>query len=224
MCTRYAVAASLSSEVSAAAVNFQTPDLIETAVRSFHRYYPDVRLLIVDNGSQDRSPEVVANLVHELESVTSLLLAKNRYHGPAMHLGIERLETPFVFLLDSDTKTLQGGFLEQMIRQCDDEAVYGSGKVVHVDRRGFAVDVGIPVLSSAYMLLKRNVYLNLPPFIHHGLPALRNFEAAMRGGYRLAPFPIEQYIEHYGRGTAERYGYGLGLRSRIEYLLNRLGL
>jgi glycosyltransferase involved in cell wall biosynthesis len=215
----------LASLVSAAVVNFQTPDLIETAVRSFHEQYPSVRLLVVDNGSTDASRDVIRSVAADLgEAIQPLLLDHNRFHGPAMHLAIESLTTRFAYVFDSDTKTERGGFLEAMVDACAGETIYGAGKVVRANRRGFASPRGIPVLASAFMLLKRDLYLSLPPFIHHGLPALRNFQAAAERGYELAAFPIEDYVTHYGRGTAERFGYGLGVRSRIDYVLNKLGL
>ena len=66
-------------------------------------------------------------------------------------------------------------------------------------------------------------YETLPPFVHHGLPVLANMRAAHARGLRVAPFPIADYVWHKGRGTAARFGYGLGWRSRLDYLLHRLG-
>ena len=211
--------------VAAAVVNFQTPDLLDTAVRSFHRAYPDVPLLVIDNGSADESPAMIRVLQRDLgPHIRSLLLPENRFHGPAMDLAMRELETRFVFVFDSDTETRQAGFLEKMTEVAARDHVYGVGKIAHVNKRGFAARAGVPVLVSAYMLLDRPTYLRLPPFVHHGLPALQNFRAAAEQGLRLEAFPIDDYVEHFGRGTAERFGYGLGMRSRIDYLLNRLGL
>ncbi len=216
----------LKAELSALVVNYQTPDLLEAAVRSFNRAYPDVQVLIIDNGSQDDSPERIAALQRELgPAIEALFLTENTFHGPAMHRGMEQLQTPFVYVFDSDTETRQPGFLEPMLALLSgSEQDYGAGHRVTVNRRGFAAPQGIPVLASAYMLLKRDLYHRLPPFIHHGLPALQNFKAAQELGYRLHSFPIERYVAHFGRGTAARYGYGLGLRSRLDYVLNKLGL
>lgn len=212
-----------AARVSIVVVNFQTPDMLETAVRSFSRFYPEIPLLIVDNGSQDASRDVIGRLCGDLGPVAAVLLDENRYHGPAMDLALRRLESDYVFFLDSDTETRRRGFLEEMVAACEPDDVYGAGKVVHVNRRGFAEPSGIPVLVSAYMLVDRTIYLELPPFVHHGLPALQNFRAAREAGYRLVDYPIDEYVDHFGRGTAERFGYGLGLRGRIDYLLNKLG-
>lgn len=214
----------IEHRVSAAVVNFQTPDLLETAVRSFHATYPTVKLLVIDNGSSDRSPEIIRALRSELGStIEARLLEENRYHGPAMDLAMRELDTPLVYVFDSDTETLRGGFLEEMADLADPDDVYGVGRITSVNRRGFATKSGVPVLVSAYMLIKRRLYLDLPPFTHHGLPVLSNFTAAAERGHRLESYPIDEFVKHLGRGTAERYGYGLGIRSRLDYLLNKLG-
>ncbi len=215
---------SLPDRVNVAVVNYQTADLLDTAVRSFSRFYPHVPLMIVDNGSEDSSPETISLLREDHDNVTALLLDANRYHGPAMDLALRRLESDYVFLLDSDTETRKGGFLEALVALCEPADVYGAGHVTHVNRRGFAARSGLPVLVSAFMLIDRNTYLDLPPFIHHGLPTLQNFRAAAEAGYRLAEYPVDEFVEHVGRGTAERFGYGLGLKSRIDYVLHKLGL
>ncbi|SHK68803.1 glycosyltransferase family 2 protein [Rhodothermus profundi] len=213
--------------VTAVVINYQTPDLLEVAVRSFRRYYPMVPLLIVDNGSRDHSRQVIEQLIAEGHAaVRALWLPENIYHGPAMHRAMEAITTPYVYFFDSDTETRRGGFLEPMIAALEaDPQAYGAGRIVEVDRRrGFRKAGGLPVLATPYLLLRRAFYFRLPPFIHHGLPTLQNFRAAEQAGYRLVSFPIETYVHHLGRGTAARYGYGLGWRSRLEYLLHRLGL
>ncbi|MDQ7041629.1 MAG: glycosyltransferase family 2 protein [Rhodothermus sp.] len=213
--------------VTAVVINYQTPELLEVAVRSFRQYYPDVSLLIMDNGSRDHSRQVIEQLLAEGKgNVQACWLPENLYHGPAMHRAMAMVSTPYVYFFDSDTETRRGGFLEPMVAALEaDPLAYGAGRIVEVDRRrGFRKSGGMPVLATPYMLLRRTFYFRLPPFIHHGLPTIQNFRAAEQLGYRLISFPIETYVHHLGRGTAGRYGYGLGWRSRLEYLLYRLGL
>lgn len=208
-----------------AIVHFQTPDLLHDAAHSFRDVYPHAELLLLDNGSADGSAEEVRRLAAGLGGPTRAgLLPANLYHGPAMDHVLRTAEAPAVFFLDSDTVTRRAGFLEAMQeRLFAREDVLAVGQVVTVDRRGFAAPVGIPVPASAYMLIRTDLYRGLPPFRHHGLPVLETCTEAHRRGLRVEPFPIQEYVDHLGRGTAERFGYGLGIRSRLDYLLHRLG-
>ncbi|MGE3801535.1 MAG: glycosyltransferase family 2 protein [Candidatus Kapaibacterium sp.] len=206
-------------------VNYQTPDLLENAVRSFKEFYPEVQTIVVDNGSQDESREVIDRLCREYNALTAELRPDNAGHGPAMHHVIARQEYEFYFFLDSDTVTNKSGFLEEMLTHFSDELVYGVGKVVPFNRRGFHDEAeGVPMLIAAYMLIRSSIYQQLPPFEHHGAPVAHNFHSAAKLGYRMKDYPIEKYIDHLHRGTVSRFGYGLGLKGKINHLLNKLGL
>ena len=206
-------------------VNYQTPDLLEDAVRSFKGFYPDLNTIVVDNGSQDESRGVIERLSSEYRNLSAELRPDNAGHGPAMHDVIARDEFDFYLFLDSDTITREGGFLEAMLDYYDDPSVYGVGKVAPFNRRGFYDEArGVPMLIAAYMLIRSSLYQQLPPFKHHGSPVARNFVEAARRDLKMVPFPIEEYIDHLHRGTVKRFGYGLGLKGKINHLLNMMGL
>ena len=102
-------------------INFQTPDLLKIAVESFQYYYPQIDLVIVDNGSKDNSLEVIYELERLYpEKLKKLFLKKNIYHGPAMHRIMNVINNEYVFFLDSDTETKRGGFLEAMQTELKD--------------------------------------------------------------------------------------------------------
>lgn len=207
-------------------INYQTPDLLKTAVESFRNFYPSAELLIIDNGSKDSSPKVIEDLKNISPSSTNILyLKENIYHGPAMHLAIEKAKHNFMFFLDSDTKTIKGGFLEEMAELLNiSDKSYAAGRFLVINKRGFQSNKGISFPAPAYMLIKRKHYHLFPPFEHHGMPVLNNFSKALKAGYTFRQFPVENYIEHSWRGTAGRFGYGLGLKARIDFILNKLGL
>lgn len=213
--------------ISVLIINFQTPDLLRTAVESFRSHYPSVHMVIIDNGSQDGSVAAIREFTRPFAKDTELVtLPSNIFHGPAMHLGITQHCREHCFVLDSDTKTLKGGFLEAMAGDMERHPdIYCIGRLDMVNNRGFISERGeVPAVRTAYMLLRRSQYLRLPPFEHHGLPTLRNFTAARAAGLRLRSFPIDESVEHFGRGTASRFGYQLGFRSKLDYLLNKFGL
>ena len=211
--------------IFAVIINFQTPDLLKVAVESFRRHYPQVDLFIVDNGSRDNSTEVIRELkLNSPENIKTLFLKKNIYHGPAMHKVMNLINKEYIFFLDSDTEIKKGGFLEAMKTELEESKNnYGIGQQLTVNKRGFLTEKGITILAPAYMMLRRSLYFTLPPFEHHGQPVLKNFVAAHKKGYSLKSFPIEDFIEHHWRGTASRFGYGLGLKGKIDFILNKIG-
>jgi len=217
------------NQVTTVVIHFQTPDLTERVVASFRRYYPNEKLLIIDNGSRDGSDIGLRQLQSRLPDVTELLFNKhNLHHGPAMDHALHRLQSPFVLFLDSDCEVRKGGFIELMQEQLEQRPEhYIIGKRIFMNKRGFDVSenlYGIPYIRPVCMLVKRDIYFTLPPFTRHGTPCLSNMKAAIERGLFLLHFPVEEYVDHKGRGTAGRFGYKLGWRGKWNYLLNKLGL
>ncbi|MEO9884844.1 MAG: glycosyltransferase [Balneola sp.] len=215
-------------DITTVIINFQTPDLLETAVNSFKKAYPSERLLIIDNGSKDNnaSQSLINKLSEEFDQLESVFLESNIFHGPAMDLAVKKyITTRYIFFLDSDTETKSSGFLEQMYQSITSkENIYGVGEIIKANKRGYKSEVGNEILLTPYMLLDAQIYSSLKPFIHHGQPTLHNFTDASDSGYQLEFFRISDYIDHMWRGTANRFGYGLGLKAKLDYLLNKLGL
>lgn len=207
-------------------INYQTPDLLKTAVESFRKFYPSVKLLIIDNGSKDNSEKVIDKLkCISPENTETILLEKNIYHGPAMHFALKESDYEYIFFLDSDTDTFRGGFIEEMFSVLNSsDKIYGTGRFLTINKRGFQSLKGISFPAPAYMMIKRKLYFKFPQFEHHGMPVLKNFSEALTAGYEFREFPIEKYINHLWRGTAGRFGYGLGLKAKIDFILNKLGL
>jgi glycosyltransferase involved in cell wall biosynthesis len=215
--------------VTTVVINFRTPALTECAVTSFRSFYPSIPLLIIDNGSRDRSLEVLDALQRQsAHNIDILVNRRNLHHGPAMNQALHHLHSPFVLFLDSDCVVRRGGFLELMLELGRAKpGNYAVGKRITMNRRGFDVADGLPghpYIRPICMLVKRELYLQLPPFERHGAPCLLNMWAAADRGLALVHFPVEDYLTHEGRGTARRHGYRLGLKGKINHFFNRIGL
>jgi glycosyltransferase involved in cell wall biosynthesis len=207
-------------------INHRTADLIARSVESLLSFYPYANILLIDNGSNDKSSEYIRNLDRKHDQISALFNRHNRFHGPALDQGLKHCQTALVLTLDSDTEVIRGGLLEEMASCFIQPRVYAVGKLVHMDWFGYELGSNKP-FSTAYihpacMMIRRETYLTLKPFFHHGSPAIRNMRHATRSGQILVDFPIDDYINHLGRGTCSRYGYGLGLRHTFEYLLHHL--
>lgn len=216
--------------VTAVVINFQTPDLLRTAVASLRRFYPGLPLLIIDNGSKDESPSLITDLSGRSPgAVRAIFNASNLHHGPAMDQALRNVTTPFVLFLDSDCEVVEGGFVEAMLDQLQSRPKnYAVGQRILMDRRGFDLAESAPdaiaYIRPLCMMLRRETYLALPRFQLHGTPCLENMSQAGKDGFGLVDFPVSRYVSHRGRGTAGRHGYGLGLRGKINHFLHKLGL
>jgi len=215
------------NRITTVIVNYQTPKLLKKTVESFHNIYPSVEMILIDNGSGDKSPQLIKKWDDDQKiPLSAIYFDENRYHGPAMDYALKNLvDTKYAFLLDSDTETRKAGFLEAMMKEAEqNNLIYGVGEIIRVNRRGFKDEKGEAVLATPFMLLKTELYNRFSPFEHHGQPTLKNFREARNAGYELQNFPIQDYIYHEWRGTAGRYGYGLGWKGKINYILNKLGI
>jgi GT2 family glycosyltransferase len=145
-----------------------------------------------------------------------------------MDLALRDLQSRFVLFIDSDCVVTKGGFLEIMLAKLEEsEHLYAAGKLIFMNRRGYDVSESshsYPYIRPICMLIKRELYLRLPPFRRHGAPCLANMRAAVRNNLGLIHVPVEEYLLHEGRGTAGRHGYRLGLSGRLNHILNRLGM
>lgn len=215
-------------DITTVIINFQTPDLLKEAVNSFKSFYPDTKLLLIDNGSKDDgvSKLVIEDLSLNHKNTEAVLLENNIYHGPAMDKAIrDYISSKYTFFLDSDTETIKGGFLELMVEILSvSEKNYGVGEITKANKRGYKAEDGEDILLTPYMMIDNEIYKGLNPFIHHGQPTIYNFIDAREKGYKLKKFEVSSYINHLWRGTASKFGYGLGVKGKIDYILNKLGI
>lgn len=212
-------------DITAIIVNYKTLDLTAACVESVLAIYPDVPLILVDNGSADSSTQYIVDQARLHPHVVALLNSTNRYHGPAMDQAIRLSRTPYVFTLDSDCEILGGGLLEGLRAAFVDPLLYAAGELRHIDPFGYDLRPGIPYYTHYIhpyaMMLDRAKYLSLRPFIHHGSPCIKNMRAAQLRGLHFYDFAVAEYVWHHWQGTCSRYGYGLGVMTSVQHYLSR---
>lgn len=201
------------TEVTVIAVNYKTSSLIRSCIESLRHHYPDISVVVVDNGSDDDSTAYVASLQDDA-SYTVMLNEFNVGHGPALHQAIlHHVITPYFFTLDSDCTIERDGFIEKMAEQLRTDDLYAIGWLRWVNSNGVAYKGEprdkthlTPYIHPSSGLYDRAKYLTLPPFDHRGAPARDNMRIAHERGFRMAAFPIHDYVTHLKAGTRRMYG------------------
>lgn len=104
-------------DIGLVVLNYLTFEETEEMVVSFKKYYPQVRTLIVDNGS---SPEVVSRLnilANSFENTSVLALEKNLGFARGHNAGISKLRKEgyeYICCSNSDIVFVKGGVLEML--------------------------------------------------------------------------------------------------------------
>lgn len=181
--------------------NYKTPDLIKRLVEGLLGYYPQVRLLLIDNGSGDASTEYIRKMADSEYHIKVILNKINTGHGPAMHQGIGYCETSLVCLIDSDCIIRKAGGLELLAAPFSDPKVYATGERLLVDAGGNTRKKGVPYVHPSRLMIDRQKYWKLPSFNHHGAPVAANMFGVAKAGYKLVNLlEIDKYIHHPGHG------------------------
>jgi len=203
----------LAHNITTVIVNYKTCKLVQVCYESFRKVYSDIPVILIDNHSCDDSVVYIKSVGERDEHTTSIFNSRNIGHGPALAQAIKLITTPFVFTLDSDCEIKQGGFLEIMLQEMDnDDNLYAIGW-----RRWVNKETGVPLewhsnsspSSSRFIpyihpyaaLYRLSMYHTLHPFIDHGAPCILNMNDVTKAGYNLKPFKLDQYIKHWKAGT-----------------------
>lgn len=78
--------------------------------------YPDMRVVAVDNGSSDGTPEMLTELSRRDSRLKPVLLEENLGIPGGRQKGLEAADGEFVLFLDNDTEIEREDFLDVMVR------------------------------------------------------------------------------------------------------------
>lgn len=102
----------LTEGVTVVIVNWNTRDVTADVVTAVQKLSgADIRVLVVDNGSTDGSPD----LFRTWPGIQTMLLRSNAGHGVALDLAVCSARTSVVVTLDSDAIPLRTGWLEPAV-------------------------------------------------------------------------------------------------------------
>jgi glycosyltransferase involved in cell wall biosynthesis len=75
--------------------NYNTPELIVNLQKSLHKFHPETDLYVIDTSKE-------YNLLNTSGSAVTSFRYNNASHGPAVNLGLSKIQTQYCLLVDSD--------------------------------------------------------------------------------------------------------------------------
>lgn len=223
-------------EISVVLPAFNEEPNIERVVRSCVAYLeerlPDYELLVVNDGSRDRTGEILNRLADELPRLRPLHHPQNRGYGAALRTGFDAAGKRFVFYMDGD-----GQFdihdLDRLLPLATDEDHIVTG--YRIERRdpfirrlnaklfgGWLVRVMLGVrvrdLNCAFKLIPKKVLDHLTLESPGALINAELYGRAVRQGFGIK----EVGVHHYPREAGVQTGAHLSVIARAFYDLFRL--
>ena len=96
-----------SSLVSVVISSYQSADTLSRAVHSvLNQSYPHLEVVVVDNGSTDHTPAVIAELARQDSRVHPVHLEQNRCPAGGRNAGVENSNGGYIAFLDADDEWL----------------------------------------------------------------------------------------------------------------------
>lgn len=161
--------------ITALTVNYNTPELLESLLISFRKFYPVSPYLVVDGSDQNNYRRI--KHFNKRFNIDIHHFDYNIHHGPGMAYGMKMITTPQILLLDSDIRIIRGGFVEDFQSKLLPDS-YGIGDVSSINRDGVSIaGMGVQYLHPSCALLNRIVALSYPLPIKHGAPMIMTMEA-----------------------------------------------
>lgn len=185
-----------TGNITAVIPHYKTTHLTWQAVASLKAAYPDLALIVVDDGSKDRSTGLVRSLPSRFSNTHVMILKENIGHGAVLDAGMSRVKTDLVLTLDTDIIVHRPGFLELMETRLREQELYAIGMLYKRD-----LSHSLHYLTCVFALYDLEVYRTLPPFEHSGDPMLVNMEKAHKRGLKVECFPVYDYVTHLEAGT-----------------------
>jgi len=191
---------------------------VEATIRDtldwFDRDGIDGRVIAVNDGSRDRTGEILAALAGEHERLSLVTHETNRGYGAAVRSGCDAAESTWVGFMDSDGQFRAEDFAA-LIRETQAHAFVAGRRVRRADpwprvlyARLYSVVVwltlGVRVqdLNCAMKIFERAIWPRIRPT--HGTGALFNAEVfyrLRRAGIDWVQVPVAHYPRAHGRQT-----------------------
>ncbi|MFT5440966.1 MAG: glycosyltransferase involved in cell wall biosynthesis [Myxococcota bacterium] len=184
--------------------------LLRTALETASRLTPDFEIILVDDGSRDRSAEMASRFCEQDARVRLLQHARNTGYGAALHSGLREAKGELIFFSDADLQ-FDLSELEGLVEHADEYDIVAGYRAQRSDpwhRRLLAGTWGAIVRSvfslevrdidCAFKLFRRQV---IDTIEIESIGAFVNTEILVRAsaaGYRIHQVPVTHHARQHG--------------------------
>jgi glycosyltransferase involved in cell wall biosynthesis len=110
----------MKKKVSIVICTFNEEKTIENVVRKCREYNPESEVIVVDDGSKDKTEEILKNLNKEIP-FKNICLPVNKGKSNAMVVGVENAQNEVILFFDADVSNIKEEHFKQLLNPVLDE-------------------------------------------------------------------------------------------------------
>ncbi len=129
----------MKDKVSIVICAYNEETTIENVVRKCREFNPESEIIVVDDGSEDKTGQILVNIEQEL-NIKNIRLPENRGKSNAMVTGVEKAENEIILFFDADVSGIKKEHFDQLLAPIFDkenpvDMVLGSPSETLIDYR-----------------------------------------------------------------------------------------
>ena len=189
-----------------------TRDALRVAAQVADRY----EVILVDDGSHDRTAEIVTRLSQEFPQVRLIRHAVNKGYGEALKSGFRAAKLPWVFYSDGDGQFDLNELPALIEKTRDADIVSGvrthradpwhrklNAEIFEVAVRLF-MGLNVPDIDCAFKIYKRDLFDKIQLHTSGAMIDTEVLVKAQRAGYRIATMPVRHLPRQAGVQTGAK--------------------
>ena len=186
--------------------------LVITALKTAERLTPDFEVIIVNDGSADRTAEIAEELARTYPRVRVVHHERNRGYGGALRSGFASATRELVFYTDGDAQYDPAEMETLWNAMSDDVDLVNGYKISRSDplhrivigriyHHTVKLLFGLRVrdVDCDFRLLRRGIFDRVALHKNSGVICLEMMKKIQDAGFRIAEVPVHHYHRAYGR-------------------------
>ncbi|HEY7287949.1 MAG TPA: glycosyltransferase family 2 protein [Vicinamibacterales bacterium] len=186
--------------------------MVIRAVQAASELTPDYEVIVVNDGSQDATPEIIDELARTYPRVRAVHHPRNRGYGGALQTGFRSATKDLIFYTDGDAQ-YDPAELKVLWARMSDEADLVNGYKIsrsdplhrivigrlyhHIVKALFGLTV--QDVDCDFRLMRRRIFERINLEKTSGVICLEMMKKITDGGFRIVEVPVHHYHRAFGK-------------------------
>jgi glycosyltransferase involved in cell wall biosynthesis len=186
--------------------------LVITALKTARQLTPDFEVIIVNDGSADKTAEIADELARTYPEVRVVHHERNRGYGGALRSGLAAASRELVFYTDGDAQ-YDPGEMEALWHAFSDDVDLVNGYKISRSDPLHRIVIGriyhhtvkllfglrVRDVDCDFRLMRRSIFERVSLQKNSGVICLEMMKKIQDAGFRIAEVPVHHYHRAYGR-------------------------